>query len=81
MAKSNLLKRRKQKQSKEQVELVECQMILNLPEGQAKEILGAIQTLLNNIEFEDVFLLSKLAKDPLNKKIALAHLRKQYGGK
>jgi len=81
MAKSNLLKRRKQKQSKEQVELVQCQMTLGLPKDQAENIMGAIQTLLNNIEFQDVFLLAKLAQDPIQKNLALSHLRKQYGGK
>lgn len=76
MAKSNLIRRKK---SQQKVAMVECPLVLQLPQDQAEEIIGDIQTILNNVSYADIRMLSKLVQDPIGKPVALGELRKRYG--
>ena len=76
MAKSKLIRRKKPQQK---VAMVECPLVLQLPQDQAQEIIGDIQTILNNVSYADIRMLSKLVQDPIGKPVALGELRKRYG--
>lgn len=62
-----------------QVPLVECTLQLALPQDQAQEIMGDIQTLLNALDFQDIKTLAQAANKPLIKAKALSELRKYVG--